>query len=450
MKRKVYDKLLKWKKEQNGASAVLINGARRVGKSYIVKEFAANEYKSYILLDFNKVSTNIKSLFENYLDDLDTFFMYLSSYTNTMLYLRETVIIFDEVQLCPKARQAIKFLVKDGRYDYIETGSLVSIKKNVEKILIPSEEEEILMYPMDFEEFLWAIGNETLMPLIKMNFEKKREMGQLMHRKSMDYFRQYMITGGMPQAVAKYVESRDFNSVDYIKRQILKLYRNDIQKYAATYVSKVTKIFDTIPSQLQRHEKKFMLKALTEGARMRDYETSFFWLADAMIVNMAYNTTEPNIGLGLNTDDTTLKCYMADTGLLISHAFNEKAIVSDNLYNKLLTDKLEFNGGMVVENIVAQMLRAAGHNLLFFSLYNKENAQGRMEIDFLIAKNTITSKHNISPIEVKSSTRYTLSSLKKCINKYGNYLSTPYVLHAADLKIEDGIVYLPLYMTPLL
>ena len=283
-----------------------------------------------------------------------------------------------------------------------------------------------------------------------MNFEKKREMGQLMHRKSMDYFRQYMITGGMPQAVAKYVESRDFNSVDYIKRQILKLYRNDIQKYAATYVSKVTKIFDTIPSQLQKHEKKFMLKALTEGARMRDYETSFFWLADAMIVNMAYNTTEPNIGLGINTDDTTLKCYMADTGLLISHAFNEKAIVSDNLYNKLLTDKLEFNGGMVVENIVAQMLRAAGHNLLFFSLYNKENAQGRMEIDFLIAKNTITSKHNISPIEVKSSTRYTLSSLKKCINKYGNYLSTPYVLHAADLKIEDGIVYLPLYMTPLL
>lgn len=450
MKRKVYDKLLKWKKEQNGASAVLINGARRVGKSYIVKEFAANEYKSYILLDFNKVSINIKSLFENYLDDLDTFFMYLSSYTNTILYARETVIIFDEVQLFPQARAAIKYLVEDGRYDYIETGSLVSIKKNVEKILIPSEEEEILMYPMDFEEFLWAIGNETLMPLIKMNFEKKQEMGQLMHRKSMDYFRQYMIIGGMPQAVAKYVESGDFNSVDYIKRQILKLYRNDIQKYAATYVSKVTKIFDTIPSQLQKHEKKFMLKALKEGARMRDYETSFFWLADAMIVNMAYNTTEPNIGLGINTDDTTLKCYMADTGLLISHAFNEKAIVSDNLYNKLLTDKLEFNGGMVVENIVAQMLRAAGHNLFFFSLYNKENAQGRMEIDFLIAKNTITSRHNISPIEVKSSLRYTLSSLKKCINKYGNYLSTPYVLHAADLKIEDGIVYLPLYMAPLL
>ena len=234
-----------------------------------------------------------------------------------------------------------------------------------------------------------------------------------------------------------------------MKRQILTLYRNDIQKYASTHVSKVTKIFDTIPSQLQKHEKKFMLKALTEGARMRDYETAFFWLSDAMIVNMAYNTTEPNIGLGMNTDDTTLKCYMSDTGLLISHAFNEKAIVSESLYNKLLTDKLEFNSGMVIENIVAQMLRSAVHNLFFFSKYSKE-AEDRMEIDFLIAKDTITTKHNISPIEVKSTNRYTLTSLKKCIAKYGNYLSTPYVIHTADLKIEDGITYLPLYMTGML
>ncbi len=449
MRRKVYEQLLKWKEEQHEESAVLINGARRVGKSYIVKEFAQKEYKSYILLDFNKVSSNIKTLFEDYLDDLDTFFMYLSSYTNTPLHPRESVIIFDEVQLFPRARTAIKYLVEDGRYDYIETGSLVSIKKNVENIMIPSEEKEILMYPMDFEEFLWAVGNETLMPLIRMNFEKKHEMGQAIHRKTMDYFRQYLIVGGMPQAVEKYVEARDFNKVDHMKRQILKLYRNDIQKYASTYVSKVTNIFDTIPSQLQKHEKKFMLKALTEGARMRDYETAFFWLNDAMIVNMAYNTKEPNIGLGMNTDDTTQKCYMADTGLLISHAFNEKAIVSENLYTKLLTDKLEFNSGMIIENIVAQMLRSSGHNLFFFSKYSKE-AEDRMEIDFLIAKNSITAKHNISPIEVKSTNRYTLTSLKKCIAKYGNYLSTPYVIHTADLKIEDGITYLPLYMTGLL
>lgn len=412
MRRKVYDQLKKWKEEQNGESAVLINGARRVGKSYIVKEFAQKEYKSYILLDFNKIGKDIKSLFETYLDDLDTFFMYLSSFTNTPLYPRNSVIIFDEVQLYPRARTAIKYLVEDGRYDYIETGSLVSIKKNVENIMIPSEEEEILMYPMDFEEFLWALNNETLMPLIRMNFQKRHEMGQMMHRMAMDYFRQYLIVGGMPQAVAKFVETRDFNKVDRVKRQILTLYRNDIQKYASTYVFKVTQILDTIPSQLQKHEKKFMLKALTEGARMRDYETAFFWLSDAMIVNMAYNTTEPSIGLGMNTDDTTLKCYMADTGLLISHAFNENTIVSENLYNKLLVDKLEFNGGMIVENIVAQMLRSAGHKLYFFSKYSKDDAQERMELDFLIAKDTITSKHNISPIEVKSTNRYTLTSLK--------------------------------------
>lgn len=435
--------------EQHGGSAVIINGARRVGKSYIVKEFAQKEYKSYILLDFNKVSSNIKALFEDYLDDLDTFFMYLSSYANTQLYPRESVIIFDEVQLFPRARTAIKYLVEDGRYDYIETGSLVSIKKNVENIMIPSEEEEILMYPMDFEEFLWALGNETLIPLIRVNFEKRHEMGQMMHRKAMDYFRQYIIVGGMPQAVAKFLETRDFKKVDHAKRQILRLYRNDIQKYASNYASKVTNIFDTIPSQLQKHEKKFMLKALTEGARMRDYETAFFWLGDAMIVNMAYNTTEPNIGLGMNTDDTTLKCYMADTGLLISHAFNENTIVSENLYTKLLSGKLEFNSGMIIENIVAQMLRSAGHKLFFFSKYSKE-AEDRMEIDFLIAKDTITTKHNISPIEVKSTNRYTLTSLKKCIAKYGNYLSTPYVIHTADLKIEDGITYLPLYMAGLL
>lgn len=450
MRRKVYGRLLEWKQERHGESAVLVNGARRVGKSYIVREFAQREYKSYILLDFNKVGKNVKDLFDNYLDDLDTFFMYLSSYANTTLYYRESVIIFDEVQLFPRARTAIKYLVEDGRYDYIETGSLVSIKKNVEDIMIPSEEEEILMHPMDFEEFLWAMDNDTLMPLVRLNFEKKHEMGQMMHRKAMDYFRQYLITGGMPQAIAKYQETKDFNKVDQVKRQILRLYRNDIQKYASSYAPKVTRIFDTIPSQLQKHEKKFMLKALTEGARMRDYETAFFWLSDAMIVNMAYNTTEPSIGLGLNTDDTTLKCYMADTGLLLSHAFNEKAIVTENLYNKLLTDKLEFNGGMVVENIVAQMLRTAGHSLYFLSKYNKDNAGERMELDFLIAKDSITTRHNISPIEVKSTNRYTLTSLKKCIAKYGNYLATPYVLHTADVKTEAGITYLPLYMTGLL
>ena len=450
MKRKVYNKLLEWKQESNGEYALLIDGARRVGKSYIVKQFAEKEYRSCVILDFNLVSKSIKDLFENDLDNLDRFFMYLSNYTGKTLYTRDTLIVFDEVQQYPKARAAIKYLVKDGRYDYIETGSLISIKKNVEGIVIPSEEEHIKMFPMDFEEFLWAMGEEMLMPFIKDCFERKKPLGQLMHRRAMDYFRLYMIVGGMPQAVEKYVETRDFAKVDKLKRRILELYRSDISKYAKGYDTKVKSIFEEIPSQLQKHEKKFRLSALKEGARARDYETAFFWLDDAMIINSCYNTTEPNVGLNLNKDINTMKCYMADTGLLISHAFDANEIVSEDLYRKILLDKLEMNSGMIVENIVAQMLRTAGHKLFFYSNASMTDKDSRMEIDFLIAKSKITTRHNISPIEVKSSARYTLTSLRKCIAKYGSYLSTAYVIHPADLKEEDNIVYLPLYMCPLL
>ena len=450
MKRKIYNKLLNWKKESNGEYALLIDGARRVGKSYIVRQFAEKEYSSYVILDFNLVSKSIKDLFENDLDNLDRFFMYLSNYTGKTLYTRDTLIVFDEVQQYPKARAAIKYLVKDGRYDYIETGSLISIKKNVEGIVIPSEEEHIKMFPMDFEEFLWAMGEEMLMPFIKDCFKSKKPMGQLMHRRAMDYFRLYMIAGGMPQAVEKYVETRDFSKVDKLKRRILDLYRSDISKFAKGYDTKVKSIFEEIPSQLQKHEKKFRLSALKEGARARDYETAFFWLDDAMIINSCYNTTEPNVGLNLNKDTNTMKCYMADTGLLISHAFDTNEIVSEDLYRKILLDKLEMNSGMIIENIVAQMLRTAGHKLFFYSNSSMTDRDSRMEIDFLIGKGKITARHNISPIEVKSSARYTLTSLKKCIAKYGSYLSTAYVIHPADLKEEDNIIYLPLYMCPLL
>ena len=450
MKRKIYNKLLEWKQESNGEYALLIDGARRVGKSYIVRQFAEKEYRSCVILDFNLVSKSIKDLFENDLDNLDRFFMYLSNYTGKTLYTRDTLIVFDEVQQYPKARAAIKYLVKDGRYDYIETGSLISIKKNVEGIVIPSEEEHIKMFPMDFEEFLWAMGEEMLMPFIKDCFERKKPLGQLMHRRAMDYFRLYMIVGGMPQAVEKYVETRDFAKVDKLKRRILDLYRSDISKYAKGYDTKVKSIFEEIPSQLQKHEKKFRLSALKEGARARDYETAFFWLDDAMIINSCYNTTEPNVGLNLNKDTNTMKCYMADTGLLISHAFDANEIVSEDLYRKILLDKLEMNSGMIVENIVAQMLRTAGHKLFFYSNASMTDKDSRMEIDFLIAKSKITTRHNISPIEVKSSVRYTLTSLRKCIAKYGSYLSTAYVIHPADLKEEDNIVFLPLYMCPLL
>lgn len=445
MRRKIYDKMLQWKNGHDG-TALLINGARRVGKSYIVEEFAKANYKSYILIDFYRAPKEVRNLFEDYLNDLDSLFMYLSTYYKTKLYVGKTAFIFDEVQMFPRARGAIKYLVADGRYDYIETGSLMSIKKNVKDIIIPSEESHINMYPMDFEEFLWALEDESLIPFIKDHFERKKPMGQLMHRKAMDYFRQYMIVGGMPQAVDLYVRTKDFEAVDKIKRGILNLYRQDIMKHSEGRELEIEAIFDEIPAQLSKHEKKFKLSDIRTGANMRKYKQPFNWLTDAMIVNNCYNSTEPNIGLKLNMERKTLKCYMADTGLLISHAFDENGIVAEEIYKKLLFDKLSVNNGMIMENIIAQTLTATGHKLYFFSKNSRENAADRMEIDFLIAKSKITNQHNISPIEVKSGERYTLSSIRKFRAKYAEYISIPYVLHTKDLKEEDGILYLPLYM----
>ena len=450
MKRKIYTTLLDWKERRAGKTALLIDGARRVGKSYIVEAFAKKEYRSYILIDFFTASQDVKDLFENYLHDLDTFFLFLSNYYQVKLYPRETLIIFDEVQEFPRARGAIKYLVADGRYDYIETGSLMSIKKNVQDALIPSEEHHVNLYPMDFEEFLWALGDDMLMPFIKERFEKKQPLGPALHRKAMDLFRQYLIVGGMPQAVKEFVGSRDFDEVDRVKRDILTLYRADMMKHAQGYEIKVARVFDEIPAQLQKHERKFKLADLEKNARMRDYEDALFWLDDAMIVNTCYNSTAPNIGLKLNMDRLTLKCYMADTGLLISHAFDENGIVSEEIYKKILFDKLEVNMGMIVENVVAQMLVASGHKLYFYSNPSREDKNARMEIDFLIAKDKISNRHNISPIEVKSSTRYTLTSLRKFVTKYKEQTHIPYVIHPNDFKEEDGIVYLPLYMTPML
>ncbi|MGH0054338.1 MAG: ATP-binding protein, partial [Sphaerochaetaceae bacterium] len=362
----------------------------------------------------------------------------------------DTLIILDEVQLFPRARAAIKYLVEDGRYDYIETGSLMSIKTNVQDIVIPSEEHHLSMYPMDFEEFLWALENDTLMDFIRKCFMDKKPMGQALHRKAMDYFRQYLIVGGMPQAVEEYVRTHDFDRVDRVKRDIIALYRADIVKYAKGYEIKVEQIFDDIPAQLQKHDKKFRLSSLKKEARFRDYEDALFWLSDAMIVNTCFNSSAPNIGLRLNMNRMTLKCYMADTGLLISHAFDENGIVHEEIYKKILFDKLAVNLGMIVENIVAQMLVAGGHKLYFYSNSSREDVTSRMKIDFLIAKNKISNRHNISPIEVKSSKNYTLRSLQKFKAKFAAQLHTPYVLHASDLKEEEGITYLPLYMTPLL
>ncbi|SFY12574.1 ATP-binding protein [Ruminococcus sp. XPD3002] len=450
MKRKMYDYLVEWKKRTNGASALLVQGARRVGKSYIVEEFAKAEYKSYILIDFNKADEAVKDIFLHDLDNMDILFQKLSTLYNKKLYPRESLIIFDEVQLFPRARSAIKYLVEDGRYDYIETGFLISIRKNVEGILIPSEEDTVNMYPMDFEEFLWALDNDTMYPLIVECFNNRKPLGQALHRKAMDLFRLYLIVGGMPQAVKTYADTKDFDSVDTVKRRILKLYREDIRKHAIGYEMKVEAIFDEIPSQLQNQNQHFKLSSLEKGARFDNYRDAMFWLSDAMIVNNCYNSTEPNIGLNLNRDRTLLKCYMGDTGLLISHCFDEKGIVSEEIYKKLLLGKLEVDLGMIMENIVAQMFTASGHKLFFYANSSRNDAEARMEIDFLIAKSKISNRHNISPIEVKSGKNYTLSSLKKFIRRYNQQLHTPYVLHTSDLKVEDDIVYLPLYMTSLL
>lgn len=446
MKRKIYQTLLNWKQEEQGKKALMVDGARRVGKSYIVEAFAKNEYASYLLIDFSHVENEVIGYFENYKTDLDALFLHLSLFYRVQLHERNSLIVFDEVQFYPQARALVKHLVADRRYDYIETGSLISINKNVKDILIPSEERHVNMFPMDFEEFLWAMGEEMLMPYIRECFAKQQLMGQALHRRAMDYLRQYIIVGGMPQAVQAYVDTRSFEKADKEKRDILQLYRSDIRKYATGYESKVARIFDTLPGQLQKHEKKFRLSALKSRARFRDYESSFLWLEDAMVVNVCYSASAPSVGLRLKMDDSTLKCYMGDTGLLISLAFDENAIASEELYRKLMLDKLEINKGMLVENLVAQMLRVSGHELYFFSSYSKTDSEETMEIDFLVRKPTISSRHNISPIEVKSSKNYTLSSLKKFRNKYAQQLSTPYVLHSSDVKVEDGVVYLPLYM----
>ena len=450
MYRKTYKELLQWKNEAKGKCAIMIDGARRVGKSYIAEEFGKNEYESYILIDFFTAPDEIKELFEKYLSDLDTLFMRISAYYSVKLHERNTLFIFDEVQFFPRARAAIKYLVADGRYDFIETGSLLSIKKNTQDILIPSEERHLRMNPMDFEEFLLASGNETMVPLIKDCFEKKTSMGQALHRKAMDLFRLYLIVGGMPQAVKEYAESKNFEKVDLIKREILELYRNDIQKHAKGSELKAEAIFDEIPAQLSKHEKKFKLASLKKDARMRDYDDAFMWLKDSRIVNICYNADEPNIALKMNMTRTTLKCYMADTGLLISHAFDENGLVSEEIYKKLLFGKLEVNEGMIFENIVAQMLTANGHKLYFYSQSDNEDSASRMEVDFLITKNKVTSRHNIQAIEVKSTQRYTLSSLNKFRTKYSEYAGTCYVLHTSDLKEDNGIIYLPVYFAALL
>lgn len=449
MKRKMYDQLLAWKTRQGSKPAVLIEGARRVGKSYIAEQFARNEYRSAIIIDFGRVEPEIKELFTSHLTDLDNFFQLLSTLRGVRLYPHDSLIVFDEVQLFPPARAAIKYLVQDGRFDYLETGSLLSIKRNVRDILIPSEERSFPMHPMDLEEFAWAAGAGDLYDCARDALDAHRPMGPL-HRKATELFRQYLIVGGMPQAVQAYVDGAMFQDVDAIKRDILRLYRQDIGKYAQGYETKVEAIFDEIPGQLLRHERRFKLSSLRKGARFRSYEDALFWLTDAMIVNPCFAAAEPSVGLRMARDSTRFKAYMGDTGLLISHAFDDRAIADEALYKKLLLGKLEVNEGMIYENAVAQMLTAAGHKLYYYANASRNNTADRMEIDFLVAGHKTTNRHNIAPIEVKSGKRYRLASLNKFRQKFAEQTREPYVIHDGDYREEDGIRYVPAYMTPFL
>lgn len=445
LKRKIYNDLLSWKNSSHGATALMIDGARRVGKSYIAEQFAKSEYKSYILIDFGSAPKDILDLFINDTSNLDLFFAKLSAFYSRPLYKRESLIIFDEVQHCPRARQLIKYLVADGRFDYLETGSLIRLKKNVQDIIIPSEEDHIEMFPLDFEEFLWAMGDEATYPLIKHCFETKTPLGPALHRKIMNDFRQYILVGGMPQSVTAYLNEKDFEASDAAKRRILNLYRSDVVKFTEGYEDKVFAIFDGIPGQLSKSEKKYKLSSLSKQARFRTYEDSFIWLNEAMIVNACFNATDPHVGLALSSDNTTQKCYMADTGLLVTHTFKDKKYTDNELYRAILFDKLEINEGMLMENIVAQMLRLKRERLYFYSRSDSSNRENHMEIDFLI-----TEGKKISPVEVKSGNYRSHSSLDKFRKHFSSVIGNSYILYTKDVMIKDGIIHLPLYMAELL
>jgi hypothetical protein len=393
------------------------------------------------------VSKAVIDVFKNDLEDLDVFFRKLSEYYGVRLYEGETLFVFDEVQEFPRARAAIKYLVEDGRYHFIETGSLMSIAENVTDIVIPSEEDSIKMYPLDFEEFLWATGRAEMVEAIKAHRRDLAPFGAV-HRKINDAFREYLVVGGMPQAVACWVETHDLRKVESAKKRILKLYRNDIRKHAGRYAMKAEAVFDEIPAQLQEHDKKFRLAAVGVDARMREYGDAFLWLKDAMIVNVAYNSTEPTAGLKFSAEYSTLKCYMADTGLLISHAFGSNPKALEEIVRRVMFDSISINKGMLVENAVAQMLVSQGIELLFYARYDKKDAENRMEIDFLLPDAQITRRKHVSAVEVKSENDYTTSSLDKFRRKFGQSISAAYVVHPGDIRQQDGILYMPIYMPP--
>ena len=445
IKRKIYSKIVEWKELSKGKKALLIEGARRIGKSTVAEEIGKKEYKSYILVDFNNATSRTLEAFDN-LSNLDIFFQTLSLEYNERLYPRESLIIFDEIQKFPKARQAIKYLVADGRYDYIETGSLISIRENVENITLPSEERKIKMYPLDFEEFMTYMDEELLYEYICDCFEKKQPLEQSMHTKAMHLFKEYMLVGGMPQAVLAFKKNaRDFAAADIEKRDILDLYRDDIKKAAKKYNSRVSAIFENIPAYLSTHEKKIVLNEIETDARFDKYDEPLFWLDDSMICNLCYKCNDPNVGFALNKNESAVKCYMGDTGLLVSLAFSENEIASQQLYKQIMNERLSLNEGMIYENMISQMIAAKGSKLYFYTRYSEEKHRNDIEIDFLLSNESKTN-FRVFPIEVKSSKNYTTTSLGRFKELFGKKIATQYIIHPKNFAVDGEIIKIPPYM----
>lgn len=440
-RRKIYDKLLEWKTESDGRTALLIEGARRVGKSTVVEEFAKNEYESYILIDFSRASKDVKELFED-ISDLDYLFLQLQLQYKVDLHERRSLIIFDEVQQCPLARQAIKALVADHRYDYVETGSLISIKRNVKDILIPSEERKISMYPMDYEEFLWAVGDITTIPLLKKVFDSGKPVGDQIHRKLMRDFRLYMLVGGMPQAVNEYIETNNFRKVDQIKRDILNLYEDDFKKIDPT--GKLSSLFDAIPAQLNKNASRYQVSSVLNGERAENILESIAELKDSKTVLVSYHANDPNAGMSNNKDLGKFKLFLSDTGLFTTLMFKDRDFTENIIYEKLLNDKLSANLGYLYENAVAQILTANG-NALFYHTFMNESTRRNYEIDFILAR-----KNKVCPIEVKSSGYKTHASLDAFSRKFSDRILDKYLIYTKDFAKDEDIFCLPIYLVQFL
>lgn len=441
-RRKIYKKMLEWKTESKGQYALLVEGARRIGKSTIVEEFAKKEYDNYILIDFATADKKIVELFDN-ISDINLFFLGLQTLTKKPLLPRKSVIIFDEVQFCPKARQAIKYLVQDGRYDYIETGSLISIKKNVQDILIPSEEHRINMHPMDFEEFLWAIGKAPTFDMIRYCYENLEPLGEAMNRSLMRDFRLYMLVGGMPQAVNAYLSTNNFAQVDSVKRKILELYDADFHKIDS--IGRASTLFNHIPAELTRNAMRYKVGSVIEGAKPARLGALFATMADSKTVNFAFHANDPGIGLAFHANFDFFKLFLADTGLFVSLVFKDKNYTDQEIYRKILFDKLPTDLGYIYENAVAQQLLSAGHALYYHTFKETPDSARTYEIDFLISR-----KDKICPIEVKSSGYKSHKSLDKFQDKFSSRIQSRYLLYTKDIRKEQDIICLPMYMAGLL